>query len=186
MNEFHDGILLFEISEKKVWNRVSNDTLGLRKYYDDHKNSYLSPRGIDAKIYTLKSLNGEKSLSSAYKKYSKKPDTDKRLLDKFNKNGDTLLTIIEKTWFKGDDYEIDRLQWQAGSQQFNKDGFPSLILIYKVIEPLPLKFDIVRGELLTEYQQYLENEWVKQLKEKYSVKIDSLVFDDIKKKLNNE
>jgi peptidyl-prolyl cis-trans isomerase SurA len=183
MNEFHDGILLFEISEKKVWNRVSNDTLGLRKYYDDHKNSYLSPLGIEAKIYTLKSLKGEKSLSSAYNKYSKKPDTDKKLLDKLNKNGDTLLIIKEGKWFKGDDKEIDKLQWQTGSQHFIKDGFPSVILINKVIEPLPLKLDTVRGEMITEYQVYLENEWVKQLKEKYSVKIDSLVFDEIKKKI---
>ena len=60
MNEFHDGILLFEISEKKVWNRVSNDSAGLHKYYEDHKNNYLSRQGIDAKIYTLKSPEGRK------------------------------------------------------------------------------------------------------------------------------
>ncbi len=42
MNEFHDGILLFEISEKKVWNRISNDSVGLHRFYEDNKNNYLT------------------------------------------------------------------------------------------------------------------------------------------------
>ncbi len=54
MKEFHDGMLLFEISEKKVWNRVSSDSAGLHSYYEEHKNNWLSRRGIEAKIYTLK------------------------------------------------------------------------------------------------------------------------------------
>jgi peptidyl-prolyl cis-trans isomerase SurA len=186
MNEFHDGILLFEISGKKVWNRVSVDSLGLRRYYEDHKNSSLTRRGIDAKIYTLKSSKGEKLLSSAYKKYSRKPDTDNRLIEKFNKKNDTLLIIKEGKWFKGDDPEIDNIQWITGSQSFSKDGFPSIILINKVIDPVPLKFDDVQGEMMTGYQEYLESEWIRQLKEKYSVKIDSVVLEEVKKLLKNE
>jgi len=186
MKEFHDGILLFEISGKKVWNRVSDDSLGLQRYYEDHKNSYLTRSGINAKIYTLKSSKGEKLLSSAYKKYSRKPDTDDRLIEKFNKKNDTLLIIKESKWYKGDNPEIDNLQWIKGSQSFSKDGFPSIILINEVIDPVPFKFDEVQGEMMTGYQEYLEDEWIRQLKEKYSVKIDSLVLEEVKKKLNNE
>ncbi|MCX6325426.1 MAG: peptidylprolyl isomerase [Bacteroidia bacterium] len=186
MNEFHDGILLFEISGKKVWNSVNDDSLGLRNYYEDHKNSYLTRRGIDAKIYTLKSSKGEKLLSSAYKKYFRRPDTDNRLIEKFNKKNDTLLIIKEGTWLKGDDHEIDNIQWITGSQSFTKDGFPSIIFINKVIDPFPLKFEEVQGEMMSGYQEYLESEWIKQLKEKYSFKVDSLVLEEVKKKLNNE
>jgi peptidyl-prolyl cis-trans isomerase SurA len=186
MNEFHDGILLFEISGKKVWNKVSKDSLGLQRYYEDHKDGYLTHPGIEAKIYTLRSSEGEKVLSSAYKKYSKKPDIDNLLLKKFNKNNDTLLIIKERTWFKGDDPEIDNIQWITGAQPFRKDSFPSIILIKKVIDPVPLKFDEVQADMMTGYQEYLENNWIIQLKEKYSVKIDSLVLEEVKKKLNNE
>ena len=185
MNEFHDGILLFEISGKKVWNRV-NDSLALHRYYEDHKNSYLSLPGIDAKIYTLRYSKGEKLLLSAYRKYSRKPDADNRLLEKFNKKNDTLLIIKEGKWFKGDDSEIDNIKWITGSHSFSKDGFPSIILINKVIDPVPLRFDDVRGEMMTGYQEYLESEWIRQLKEKYSVKIDSLVLEEVKKMLKNE
>ncbi len=95
MNEFHDGILLFDISSKKVWNKVQEDSTGLKEYYNLHKNDFHSRKGIEARIYTLKSATGMKELESAYRKYSGKPDTDKKLSDKFNGKGDSLLLVTE-------------------------------------------------------------------------------------------
>jgi peptidyl-prolyl cis-trans isomerase SurA len=158
----------------------------MRRYYEDHKYNYLSPQGIDAKIYTLKSSGDENMLSSAYKKYSRKPDTDRRMIEQFNKENDTLLTVKEGIWYKGEDPEIDNLQWITGSQTFKRHSQPSIIFIKKVIDPVPLKFEKVKGEIMTGFQDYLESEWVRQLKEKYSVKIDSLVLNEVKNKLNNE
>ena len=186
MNEFHDGMLLFEISEKKVWNRVSNDSTGLKQYYEDHKNNYLSKQSIDAKIYTLRSPKGEKTLSSAFKKYSKKPDTDGLMIKKFNKNNDSLLIINQQKWIRGEDPEIDNLKWVTGIQSFKKGGFPSIILINTVNAPVPLSFKEVQVEMMTGYQDYLEKEWIGQLKKKNSVKIDNLVLGEVKEKLNNE
>jgi peptidyl-prolyl cis-trans isomerase SurA len=186
MKEFHDGILLFEISGRKVWNRVNDDSLGLLKFYENHKNNYLTKRGIEAKIYTLKRSDGEKVLSSAYRKASKKTGTDKTLSDKFNKKGDTLLIINEGRWFKGTDNEIDNLKWETGTYTFNKGGFPSIIVIKSIIEPVPQSMKELMGEMLSLYQEYLEGEWTAQLKEKYSVKIDNLVLEEVKKRLRNE
>ncbi|HEX7493965.1 MAG TPA: peptidylprolyl isomerase, partial [Bacteroidales bacterium] len=186
MNEFHDGMLLFEISGKNVWNRISNDSSGLRQYYEEHKNNWLSRRGIEAKIYTLKSSDGEQLLVSAFNKYLHKSDLDELLLKKFNKKSDTLLTIKEGTWFKGDDPEIDKVEWIAGSHSFSHERFPSIILIKKILEPVPLKFDDIKGEAMTGYQEFLENEWNRQLNKKFSVKIDNLVFDEVKKKMKDE
>ncbi|MBK7627446.1 MAG: peptidylprolyl isomerase [Bacteroidales bacterium] len=186
MNEFHDGILLFEISGRKVWNRISNDSTGLRKFYEEHKNNYLTKQGIEAKIYTLKKPDGEKALFSAYKKYAGKSLSDDLLRKKFNKKGDTLLVIEEGKWTKGTDNEIDKLKWSTGSESFIRGGYPAIINIRKVIDPVPLGLDDVMGEMMTLYQEYLESEWTAQLKEKYTVKTDSLVLEEVKKKLNNE
>jgi peptidyl-prolyl cis-trans isomerase SurA len=186
MNEFHDGILLFEISGKKVWNRVSDDSSGLLHYYDEHKNSYLSRKGIEAKIYTIKSEDGDKLLSNAFRKYSKKPDFDNLLLEKFNKKGDTILVIESRTFFEGDDNEIDHIQWVTGSQVLNRGGYNSMIVISKVIEPVPLKLGEIREEMITGYQEYLEREWIRQLKQKYNVRIEGIVLDEVKKILNHE
>jgi len=186
MNEFHDGILLFEISGKKIWNRISDDSAGIRQFYEDNKNEYLSKRGIEAKIYTLKSAGSEKQLSSAFNKYSKKNDIDNLITKKFNKKGDTLLIIKEGKWFSGDKAELDKLNWVPGTQSFTSDGFPSIINIKKIIEPAPLAFSEVQSEMMIKYQEFLENEWVGQLKEKYSVKIDNIVLEEVKQKIKNE
>jgi peptidyl-prolyl cis-trans isomerase SurA len=186
MNEFHDGILLFEISGKKVWNRVSDDSSGIRQFYENHKNEYLSKRGIEARLYTLKLSGSGKKLTDSYNKFSRKSNTDELLREKFNKKGDTLLIIKDGKWFAGDNPEIDKLNWNIGPQSIIFDGFPSIINITKVINPSPLSFEDVQGEMMTKYQEFLEKEWVEQLKEKYSVKVDNTVFEEVKQKLKNE
>ena len=186
MNEFHDGILLFEISGKKVWNRMNEDSAGLNQYYEANKSKYLTPVSIDAKIYQLNIPGGEKVLASAYKRYSRKSDPDKRMRDKFNRKSDSVLIIQVFTIAKGDNPEIDNLNWTKGVQSFTKNGFPSLIVIREVLDPVPLELDEVRGEMMTGYQEYLEADWVRQLKEKYNVKIDNVVLEEVKKKSNNE
>jgi peptidyl-prolyl cis-trans isomerase SurA len=186
MNEFHDGILLFDISNTKIWNRINHDSLGIRDYYEKNKYNFLSARQIEARIYTLKKLDGEQELSSAYKKYSGKSDADKRLLEKFNKSNDTVLFIRNGTWSRGEDQEIDKVEWTEGTHFFARNGFPAIIIIKKVTDPLPLKFEEVEEKMMTGYQEYLEAEWIRQLKEKYIVKIDSFVFSEVKKKLINE
>ena len=186
MNEFHDGMLLFEISGKNVWNRVSNDSSGMHNYYNEHKNNWLSGRGIEAEIYTLKVPDEEKLISSALKRYSQRPDLDDILLNKFNKKNDTLLFIKKGTWYKGDNPDLDKIEWISGSQPVTIDGFPSIILIKRVIEPAPLKFERVQGDVMTGYQEFLESEWIRQLNKKYSVKIDNSVLEEVKKNLKNE
>ena len=186
MNEFHDGILLFEISGQKVWNRVQEDSVGLIRYYEDHKQNFLSKKGIEAKIYSLRSADGEKKLASAYRKYSKKADCDKLMLYKFNRKNDSLLFVYEGKWFTGDDPEIDRIQWTEGARTGRIKGYPSLVVINRIIEPAPLPLEEVRGEMMSGYQEYLENEWIKQLKDKYSVRIDNVVLAEVKKSLKDE
>jgi peptidyl-prolyl cis-trans isomerase SurA len=108
------------------------------------------------------------------------------MLSKFNRKNDSLLVITEGKWFKGDDPLIDKIQWRTGSQFLKINNYPSVFVIKKIIEPVPLPFNEIQGEMMTGYQDYLENEWIKQLKEQYAVKIDNQVFDEVKKSLINE
>jgi len=186
ITEFHDGILLFEISGKRVWNRVQEDSTGLRNYYEDHKNDFLTEKAVDAKIYRLTSQSGEKKLSSAYRKFSRKPACDSLLLQKFNRKNDTALVIREARFVQGDDKNIDKIKWETGVQTVKTDGYPSIVNVIRVYEPAPRPYEEVQGEIMTGYQEFLENEWIRQLKEKYTVKIDNLVLNDIKNQIRNE
>jgi peptidyl-prolyl cis-trans isomerase SurA len=186
MNEFHDGILLFDISSKKVWDRIKEDSTGLYRYYEDHKNSYLSKRAIEGKAYTLNIPGGFKKLLSAYNRYSGKSETDRRLIEKFNRSGDTVLTISEHKWYFGDDPDIDNIEWSQGVHTINKNTIPTLIFVQKISEPDPLPYNDVQAEMITGYQDQLMAEWIEQLKKKYHVEIENSVFVEVKKLLNNE
>jgi hypothetical protein len=165
---------------------VQEDSAGLLDYYDRYKYNYLSKKSIEGKIYTLRESGGGKRLEAAYKKYSRKTDTDEKLKEKFNRKGDTLLTVTEGKWFTGDDPDIDRIKWTPGIHSYVKNGFPSLINLKKINEPEPLPFNEVQAEIISGYQEWLTEEWVKQLKGKYTVEIDDLVFKEVKKRLGNE
>jgi len=186
MKEFHDGILLFEISGKKVWNRINEDSTGLRRYYEQHKNENLTRKGIEAKIYTLRSPGKEKKLLSTYRKYSRKNECDELMLEKFNSDNDSVLVITEGQWFTGDDPELEKIKWTKGIQVYSISNYPSIVAISRVIEPEPLPFEEVAGDMLMGYQDYLESEWIMQLKSKYTVNVDDRIFLEIKKSLNNE
>ncbi len=186
MNEFHDGILLFEISSKKVWNIVQEDSTGLKQYYDLHKDNFKSRKRIEAKIYSLKSGGGMEELEAAYREYSVKPDADKQLSERFNRTGDTMLFITEGKWSEGDDQDLDKIHWTTGVQSLIKNGMPSVIVINKITEPSPQSFDEAKTDVLSEYQDWLTEEWIRQLTEKYTVKIDNNVFEEVKERINNE
>ena len=186
MNEFHDGILLFEISGKRVWNRINNDSTGLLNYYTEHKADYLSPGGIRAKVYQLRIPDKDKSLSSAYNKYSGKQNADELMIKKFNRKGRENLIIKDSIWHTGSDSEIDNVKWTKGLHSLQWKGYPSLLMINENIEPVPAPFSEVKSELLSGYQEKLEKDWIKQLKEKYTVKVDSNEYSAVKKRLANE
>ena len=185
MSEFHDGILLFEISGRRVWNKPDTDTAGFRKYYEKNNTKYFTPELAEGKIYSLKLKNGMKALSAAYEKNRMKPDCDARLLKKFTVKGDTLLSIKSGTWAKGENSVADLATWQSGLWQVQKDNFPSLVIFTKIVSPLPLPFSKVRNELAPVWQDYLERSWIEQLKAQYNVKIDNIVLEEIRKKLAN-
>jgi peptidyl-prolyl cis-trans isomerase SurA len=181
MNEFHDGILLFGISDTKVWNRVTEDSTGLRNYYEEHKHEFLTNPGITAKIYTLRIPGGENQLEAAWKKYSGKRNADKRILRKFNRKNDSLLVITQSKWLRGDDPVVDGLNWDEESHDLKTAEYPSILKITGRIEPQPMEFESVQSEMMAGYQDQIDRQWIGQLKQKYTVKVDNLVLGEVKK-----
>jgi peptidyl-prolyl cis-trans isomerase SurA len=183
MAEFHDGILLFDISSDKIWHRIQDDTAGLRIYYQSNRDKFLSLKSIEGRLYILKDKTGEKKLTAAFRKFGRLPDCNERMQSEFNTAKDTLLVISEGKWYAGNDPEIDALAWKPGIHRFVRDGFPAAMKIEKVNEPVPLRFNEVQAEVISGYQDWLTDKWVKQLKEKYYVKVDSAVYEEVRKEL---
>jgi peptidyl-prolyl cis-trans isomerase SurA len=186
MKEFHDGMLLFEISEKEIWNRAQEDSAGLKDYYEANKHMYMASRSIDAIIYTLRQKGSDKQFRTLLRRVSRRQDAEKRLNERYNKGGDTLLYVTNGRWYRGDEPDLDNLRWTKGLHFFQTNGYPSAIVISKVTDPAPMPLNEIKGELMAGYQNDLELTWIRQLKEKYPVKIDDAVLKEVRKGLENE
>jgi peptidyl-prolyl cis-trans isomerase SurA len=180
MKEYHDGILLFEIMDRKVWTKASKDSTGLRRYYNNHKNNYMWPERFKGKIYLcdnqeiLKKVKKMKKGGLFRKKYS-----DEELLKEINQNGEKL-EIKKGTFTKGENKIIDQYAWDIGNKKSLKDKHPYYVK-GEIIPPQVKKLEEARGSVLADYQNHLEKQWIKKLKKRYTIEVNERVLNEIKK-----
>jgi peptidyl-prolyl cis-trans isomerase SurA len=181
MQEYHDGILLFEVMDKKVWTKAIEDTTGLKKFYETTKNKYLTTEQADATIYTLRDNSGLKKLNRMVRKRKQKEFTDNDFYVKFNHFSDTNnLTITHGTYKPEDNYIMEQVKWNTGKKEYiDSDGKTHLIVIHKIIAPELKPLIEIRGLVTADYQDFLEKEWLKDLKRKYPVLVNKELISKI-------
>lgn len=178
LNEYRDGILLFEVSNRNVWDKALADTEGLEKYFQAHRDEYKweKPHYKGTIIFTtgsavteevkefLNTYNGPaSSLPAAIKqKFDRRAKAERVLAAE----GDN--PIVDNVAFGGERPDISKSRW---SDYFSYEG---------TILTQPQSAQDVKGLVSTDYQQVLEQEWVKQLREKYPVVVNTKVFEKIK------
>ncbi len=178
MNEYRDGILLFEVSNNEVWDKASKDTLGLESFFDKNKSNYTWEKP-HYKGYIVQ-CKDEKSLKKMKKQVSKlTPDAAAEFLMKTYNTKDTVLVKVEKgLYVQGDNKFVDELVFKQGKAETTA-GFPQFFVIGKLLNA-PEQYTDVRGLAITDYQNYLEQEWINELNRKYPVTIYQNVVDSVK------
>lgn len=176
LNEYREGILLFDISNKNVWEKASNDKEGLEKYFEKNKSKYTNWKSPKFKGLIVYSVND--SVENAVKDYLK------------TLGGDTVATALHKKFrrdirierhltAKGENKFVDELIFGGAKAEQDKKYTTYFVLEGKVIEQ-PEEVADVRGQVTTDYQNQLEKNWIKDLKSKYKVKIDKKVLKLVK------
>jgi peptidyl-prolyl cis-trans isomerase SurA len=181
MQEYHDGILLFELMDKMVWSKAMKDTVGLQEFFNENRSNYLWEDRVHASIYTCKDKSRLKEFSRMLKMRSRKGYGDEDFLAKFNVGDEEYLQIENGIFSKGDHEVIDSIKWQKGtSDSMQKDGHPVVVIVHEVIRNQPKTLDEAKGVITSDYQNFLEEEWIKELRAKYPVTIDRDVLNTIK------
>ena len=175
MQEYHDGILLFDLTDKKVWSKAVKDSAGLQEFYDKNKNSYMWGQRVDASIYTCFDAKVSKKVrASIDQKLS-----DDSLLRVYN-SVNLWLQIKPGLFSKGDDPIIDSIPWVVGkTKDYPKGGKVEFVNIRRVAAPEPKSLDEARGVITADYQSYLEKAWIESLRKKYPFTVN----DDVLKTL---
>ncbi|GHT74369.1 peptidyl-prolyl cis-trans isomerase [Bacteroidia bacterium] len=170
MREYRDGILLFEVSNREVWEKASNDTVGLSKFFEANKPNYTwTDPHWKGYVVLAKDAETKKKMLKDIKKLT--PDEAvKFLLDNY-KVGDVSYVRIEKGLFtKGQNKFVDEQVFKTGKAEL-PDNYQDYFVLGKLLPTTPETYTDVRGLVVTDYQDYLEKEWLKKLNEKYPVVI---------------
>jgi len=186
MQEYHDGILLFNLMDKMVWTKAMKDTIGLQNFYKEHSLKY--KHGTEAEAFVFSCQKESLSqLDSLLKLYT---DKEKLLQDirqrKIKIKG---MEADSGTFQKGDSRLLDDIAWKTGLSEpilSEVENKVSVVFIKKIIPPGIMTFEQARGLVASDYQDYLEKEWVQQLRKKYPVKVNEKVLNKLIKLQNKK
>ena len=180
IKEYYDGLLLYEISNRTVWEKAAADEAGLVAYFKKNKKNYKwdAPRfkGI---AYHVKDQADEKAVKDAVKGLPFDQWADK-LRKTFN--NDSILRIrVEKGIFKqGDNALVDREVFGVDTIAKGLKDYP-IDAVYGQKLKAPKEMTDVKAQVLADYQDALEKEWVEGLRRKYAVEIDEEVLKTVNK-----
>lgn len=180
MQEYRDGILLFELTDRKVWSKAVKDSAGLQEFYEKNKENFKWGERVDATIYIAANDDIAKNVRKMLKDKKKKGYTDEKILAAINKDTQLNLKIENGKFQKGENEWVDKVKWQEGiSEDIKKDKQTAFVVIHKVLPPEPKTLAEARGLVTAEYQNHLEKQWIDSLKKKYNVQINQEVLSSI-------
>ena len=180
VREYHDGILLFDVSLREVWDKANQDTEGLAAYFKANKKNYTweAPRYKGSIIYAKNEV-AAKAAKQIVK--SAHPDSVLSYLNQ-RVNVDSVMYVrVERgIWEAGKNAAVDKYGFKNKAAAFTpSEEFPIVLAVGKVIKN-PQEYTDDRAKVTTDYQDYLEKAWIKTLREKYPVVINEEVWAEIK------
>ncbi len=181
IREYHDGLLLYEISNRTVWEKAAEDEKGLEEFFRKNKKRYYwdEPR-YKGMVYHVRQKSDVKAVKDCVKGLPFDKWADK-LRTTFNK--DSVLRIrVEKGIFKkGDNAFIDKMVFKEDTVVKQLKDFPIDAVYGKLLKKGPESYGDVKGLVTADYQDVLEKQWVAALRKKYPVE----VYHDVLKTVNN-
>ena len=182
MREYREGILLFEASKVNVWDKASNDSLGLKRFYENNRKRYQYAPIAKVVNYVLKSTK-EKDIKKVIK-HAKKNELEKTL-KKFNKKDEFYLKAFDGELAQ-DKKQPKGLEWKEGGisdPEINgAEGKTTFTKIVSIGNPKQKSLTEARGYVIADYQDHLEKIWIRELKSTYEVDVKKDVLKKLIKK----
>jgi peptidyl-prolyl cis-trans isomerase SurA len=182
LNEYKEGLLLFELMGNQIWNSSENDSLALKEYYNLNKINYKFPKRVEA---TIASSANKKQAKKVYKllKSGKTKEEIEKLLNTDNKVNVT---------FNSGNYEFDnpalpsKLKIEKGISKVQKNNKSYVVVVVNSILPETQKsYYEARGNVMSDFQDQKEIKWILELKAKYPVVINQSNLNALKAELKN-
>ena len=176
LNEYRDGMLLFEISNRRVWKAASKDTVGLEQYFAENRGKYLWDEPHFKGI--ILSAKSDSVMDLVKADIAKLRGTDTLTEALHNKYGNDI-RMERMVVKKGENNLADYLAFHVGDKPERK-GYPDFIILDGSVINQPEDMSDVRGAVTSDYQDVLEQRWKDELAKKYPAKINKKVLKKVK------
>ena len=177
IQEYREGILLFSIMEHEIWNKASADSVGQKQFYLKHSNQYYAGERLSARIFTAENKS---SISDLLQKLENGDSLKSQDLKKFKAIGNS------KIYGKGEHVAIDQIPWTLGLHQVETNQLFYLVEVSSLIPPGPKSFEEARASVISDFQDALEAEWLIQLRNKFPVRVNKKIKEQLIHKLQNQ
>ncbi len=175
LQEYHDGILLFELTDQKVWGKAVRDTVGLMEFFNAHRDRFMWPQRHEATIYTCANAQVARELRKQLAKGVRGAELAKRL----NKDDVLALQIDAGTYSAEERPVLKDLDKTGLSADIPVDGQVVVVDVVRILPPAPKELDEARGAVTAAYQDSLEKAWIEELRAKYPWEVNRDVLYSI-------
>ncbi len=181
MKEYAEGILMFDIMDDKVWSKAVEDTAGLRKFYEEHRTRYMTPEKMVVGGMEVLDASRVARVEKEIRKALRKGRSLRTVADKF---GRTVKMLPADTLSREGKDVLQGLAWEKGAVTVEDHNGKTVVRwVETILPPQPKPLGEVLGVVTSDYQDYLEKQWLQELKQRYPVKVNREVFDLLKKEL---
>jgi peptidyl-prolyl cis-trans isomerase SurA len=183
LNEYREGLLLFDLMETTIWNASKADSVEIQIYYNNHKEKYVTPKRINA---VVASSSKQKTLKKVSKLLEKGLPLDK-IKNLVNSNDKVQVIFTSDVMDAGHQSLPDHFQFVKGISKIYRHNDTFVVIQVKEVLPETQRtLEEAKGTVVSDYQTYKEEKWLKELSEKYKVVINKEVLNQVKSQIKNQ
>lgn len=181
INDYKEGILIFNLMDQNIWSKAMKDTAGLKAYYETIKNKYLTDEKAKIGIFKTNDAKIAQKVQKNLQKNIKKSQYNPNLiLSKINKKNnvvsyDSIVIETEKLTDIGLEKNVNAILSKGNNNSYE------IYWLQDIIAPQPKSLDEVRGLVISEYQTYLEKQWINELRNRYHWQVNEEVLKSLYK-----
>ena len=183
VQEYRDGLLLFDLMETTIWNAARTDSIAVQDFYNAHKENYMWPDRVQAVVAASSNENILKKVGKLLEK-----DTDpEEIKSLYNKNNEVNIIFTTGLMAAQDQALPENFEFKKGLSKIytHSDGF--VIVMVKDLYPSTQKtLDEAKGNVVGDFQTFKENTWIEELKNKYKINVNEVALKQVKSSIKNQ
>ena len=180
INEYRDGLLLFDLMETTIWNTAKTDSIGIQDFYKAHKSNYVLPERVDA---VVASSSKQKVLKKVAKLLDQGMALD-QIKTLVNSNDKIEVMFTSEIMDAAHQALPKSFQFKKGiSKIYKHNGTFVIIQVKDVLQKTQQTLEEAKGVVINDYQVFKEGNWLKDLGNKYKIKINQEALNNVKNKI---